>query len=144
MVLVHHAPACRAARVIVTRGVAAPRTAWTMSVAWWEVGILHEDERFELVEGEMVMMAGKGTAHAACLGLHVCSAPFTTDLCAMRRIHVRLRAEVKTTICEGFRMPARIARDLVQRVPGEGRRSENLQGRKPRAMERGAADARVV
>jgi hypothetical protein len=41
-------------------------------------------------------------------------------------------------------MPVRPSRDPVQRVPGEGRRSENLQGRKPRAMERGAADARLV
>jgi Uma2 family endonuclease len=28
-----------------------------------EAGILHEDERFELVEGEIVMMASKGIAH---------------------------------------------------------------------------------
>jgi Uma2 family endonuclease len=28
-----------------------------------EVGVIHEDERFELVEGEIVMMAAKGIAH---------------------------------------------------------------------------------
>jgi len=28
-----------------------------------DAGILHEDERFELVEGEIVMMASKGIAH---------------------------------------------------------------------------------
>jgi Uma2 family endonuclease len=42
-----------------------PRRAFTVDdvARMLEAGVIHEDERFELVEGEIVMMAAKGIAH---------------------------------------------------------------------------------
>src|SRR5260370_38738511 len=42
-----------------------PRRAFTVEdiSRMIEAGIIHEDEKFELVEGEIVMMASKGIAH---------------------------------------------------------------------------------
>ncbi|HTO63280.1 MAG TPA: Uma2 family endonuclease [Bradyrhizobium sp.] len=42
-----------------------PRRAFTVEDVrrMIEVGVIHEDEKFELVEGEIVMMAAKGVAH---------------------------------------------------------------------------------
>ena len=50
---------------VTTAGEGFPRRAFTVDdiSRMIEAGILHEDERFELIEGEIVMMAAKGIAH---------------------------------------------------------------------------------
>lgn len=52
--------------VAVTRAAEGfPRRAFTVEdiSRMIEAGVIHEDEKFELVEGEIVMMAAKGIAH---------------------------------------------------------------------------------
>jgi len=50
---------------VTTAAEGFPRRAFTVEDVrrMIEVGVIHEDEKFELVEGEIVMMAAKGVAH---------------------------------------------------------------------------------
>jgi Uma2 family endonuclease len=50
---------------VTTAAEGFPRRAFTVEdiSRMIEAGVIHEDERFELVEGEIVMMAAKGVAH---------------------------------------------------------------------------------
>lgn len=50
---------------VTTAAEGFPRRAFTVEdiSRMIEAGVLHEDERFELIEGEIVMMASKGIAH---------------------------------------------------------------------------------
>jgi Uma2 family endonuclease len=50
---------------VTTAAEGFPRRAFTVEdiSRMMEAGVLHEDEKFELVEGEIVMMAAKGLAH---------------------------------------------------------------------------------
>ena len=50
---------------VTTAAEGFPRRAFTVEdiSRMIEAGIIHEDEKFELVEGEIVMMASKGIAH---------------------------------------------------------------------------------
>jgi Uma2 family endonuclease len=50
---------------VTTAAEGFPRRAFTVEdiSRMIEAGIIHEDERFELIEGEIVMMAAKGIAH---------------------------------------------------------------------------------
>jgi Uma2 family endonuclease len=50
---------------VTTAAEGFPRRAFTVDdiSRMIEAGVIHEDERFELVEGEIVMMAAKGVAH---------------------------------------------------------------------------------
>jgi Uma2 family endonuclease len=50
---------------VTTAAEGFPRKAFTVEdiSRMIEAGVIHEDEKFELVEGEMVMMAAKDTAH---------------------------------------------------------------------------------
>ena len=50
---------------VTTAAEGFPRRAFTVDdiSRMIEAGVIHEDERFELVEGEIVMMAAKGIAH---------------------------------------------------------------------------------
>ena len=51
--------------VVTTAAEGFPRRAFSVEDVsrMIEAGVIHEDERFELVEGEVVMMAAKGIAH---------------------------------------------------------------------------------
>ena len=50
---------------VTTAAEGFPRRAFTVDdiTRMIEAGVIHEDEKFELVEGEIVMMAAKGIAH---------------------------------------------------------------------------------
>jgi len=50
---------------VTTAAEGFPRRAFTVEDVrrMIEVGVIHEDEKFELVDGEIVMMAAKGIAH---------------------------------------------------------------------------------
>jgi Uma2 family endonuclease len=50
---------------VTTAAEGFPRRAFTVDdiSRMIEAGIIHEDEKFELIEGEIVMMAAKGNAH---------------------------------------------------------------------------------
>lgn len=50
---------------VTTAAEGFPRRAFTVEdiSRMLEAGVLHEDEKFELIEGEIVMMAAKGIAH---------------------------------------------------------------------------------
>lgn len=43
-----------------------------------EVGILHEDDRIELIEGEIIQLGAKGSRHSACINR--CNTGFTSRL----------------------------------------------------------------
>jgi hypothetical protein len=50
---------------VTTAAEGFPRRAFTVEdiSRMIEAGVIHEDEKFELIEGEIVMMAAKGIAH---------------------------------------------------------------------------------
>ena len=50
---------------VTTAAEGFPRRAFTVEDVrrMIEVGVIHDDEKFELVEGEIVMMAAKGVVH---------------------------------------------------------------------------------